>query len=259
MNREHLRTAAIALRNIALGGNLRALGRLQQPRTLLNYCVQNLFLYNSLFRSGLPPRNIRDVLRHNCSEDVTLFLNCTEFWICEIPSAASDLISLCLIARFLKPKRIFEIGTLNGYTTLHLAANAPHATVYTLDLPAGAKSCLSTTIVDDSFILAASQECFQGRPEAERIIRVYGDSATFDFSSYAGLVDFFFIDGAHSYQYVRNDTERALSCCHAGSVIAWHDYGRTGVNGVSRYLHELARRIPVYRVPNGSLAFAVVP
>jgi hypothetical protein len=41
-----------------------------------------------------------------------------------------------------------------------------------------------------------------------------------------------------------------------GSIIVWHDYGRFGINGVSRWLHEFAAQgRELYRVPGGSLAY----
>ena len=36
-------------------------------------------------------------------------------------------------------------------------------------------------------------------------------------------VDLFFIDGAHSYQYVRQDTLNAFQTCHQGNMIVWRD------------------------------------
>lgn len=73
---------------------------------------------------------------------------------------------------------------------------------------------------------------FENCKAASKITCLFGDSATFNFSSFYEKVDFFFIDGAHSYEYVRSDTLNALKCCHQGSVIAWHDFGRVGVGGV---------------------------
>jgi hypothetical protein len=73
------------------------------------------------------------------------------------------------------------------------------------------------------------------------------------------MVDFFFIDGAHSYKYVRSDTLNALKCCHPGSVVAWHDFGRMGVNGVTKWLLELSREgHDIYAIHGGSLAFMVI-
>jgi Methyltransferase domain len=93
---------------------------------------------------------------------------------------------------------------------------------------------------------------------ARKIHPLTGDSAEYDYSLYHGLVDLFFIDNAHSYEYVRSDTLNAMKCCHPGSVIAWHDFGRVGVNGVSRWLLEFSKQHQVYSVRGGSIAFCVI-
>lgn len=256
------RTSAIALRNLLVGGNLRLLGALHRPRKIAELATQNLFLYDSTFNIGLKKRNVKEVLAHDCSSEIAFFLNSDEFWINEMPCSAADILSLCLIAKLTNPKRIFEIGTLNGYTALHFAMNAPQAEIYTLDLPPNASVSLSTTLGDDEFVgdSLKRKRLFDEREEGKRIHALFGDSAAFDFAPFRGSIDFFFIDGSHSYEYVRNDTLKALDCCHPGSVIAWHDYGRRGVNGVSRWLHEFSRtHFELYRVPNGSLAFGVIP
>jgi len=50
-------------------------------------------------------------------------------------------------------------------------------------------------------------------------------------------------------------TPLMLSRARVGEVIVWHDYGRWGVNGVSRWLHELARTgKDICRLPGSSLA-----
>lgn len=254
-----VRAAGIGIRNILLGANLRSLSKLLRPRQLAFYSTQALFFYDSLFRSGLPVRNVRDVLPHGDFAEVSLFLDSDDFWINDMPSGGSDLISLCLITRLVRPKRIFEIGTYRCYTALQFAANAPDAEIFTLDLPQGSSTVLPITLMDEVFGPMEKGEPLAGRKDAARIHRLLGDSATFDFTPYAKNIDLFFIDGAHTYEYVKNDTLKALECCHPGSVIAWHDYGRRGVNGVTRWLNEFARsHFPVYRVPNGSLAFGIV-
>jgi hypothetical protein len=147
---------------------------------------------------------------------------------------------------------------------LHLALNTPAAAkVYTLDLPKDTSTnpSLKTTLMDDSFIrhrYEAREYCFQGTSVEHKVHCLFGDSANFDFSGFEGAVDLFFIDGAHSYDYVRSDTFNALKCCHPGSVIAWHDFGHMGVNGVSKWLLELNRQLDIYSVPGGSLAFSVL-
>jgi hypothetical protein len=257
---QRVRAAAIGIRNILLGANLRSLPCLFDPRLLAFYGTQAMFFYDSLMRNGLPVKNVREVLPHGEFANVSFFLGSDDFWINDVPSGGSDLVSLCLIVSLICPKRIFEIGTAKGYTALQFAANAPEADVFTLDIPPDSPKALPITVMDEAFEGVEKGETLKGRAEPNKIHQLLGDSAKFDFSPYHKNIDFFFIDGAHTYEYVKSDTLNALKCCHSGSVIAWHDYGRRGVNGVSRWLHEFApAHFPVYRVPNGSLAYGIVP
>jgi hypothetical protein len=36
-------------------------------------------------------------------------------------------------------------------------------------------------------------------------------------------MDLIFVDGAHSYEYVKNDTVKGLEMLRPGGIIAWHD------------------------------------
>ncbi len=52
-----------------------------------------------------------------------------------------------------------------------------------------------------------------------------GNSSVFDFESLGRKYDFIFIDGDHSYEMVKNDTEKVFgSLVHENSVVVWHDY-----------------------------------
>jgi predicted O-methyltransferase YrrM len=258
-----------AMRNVLLGGNLAALGLLARPRRMLSYVNENLFLYRAMAGArGLPQKNIFEVLPGPSARPIVLGRlsgqnAAKEPWLHEVASYTADLVSLCLLCQILRPRVVFEIGTLRGYMAYHFALNTePEARIYTLDLPVdgSAQPALRTTLMDTAHIeMGDRRYTFAGEPEADKITCLWGDSATFDYSPYHQQVDLFFIDGAHSYEYVRSDTLKALECCHAGSVIAWHDFGRVGVNGVSRWLTELARDRPVYAIPGGSVAFMVVP
>ncbi len=46
-----------------------------------------------------------------------------------------EIYYICCIALAKKPKRIFEIGTYNGATTLELAKICCESEIFTLDLP----------------------------------------------------------------------------------------------------------------------------
>jgi predicted O-methyltransferase YrrM len=257
-----LRAAAIAGRNVLVGGNVRSLSLLRQPRRLVQYAGESLFLYKTLTGAReLPQRTVPEAFPGRGPQEVVLAGITDESWVPPVASYTVDLVALCLLCRYMQPEVVFEIGTLNGYSAYHFALNAPQARVHTLDLPkdAAVPLALPATILDHAHIAGsrtAARYCFEGTAEADRIECLFGDSASFDYSPFHGRVDLFFIDGSHSYEYVKSDTEQALRCCRPGGVIAWHDYGRMGVNGVSRYLAELRRDgYDVFAVPGGSVAF----
>ena len=262
-----LKAVITGLRNILLGGNLISLSLITTPRALISYITQNLFFFKSMNnRRNLPQKNVFEVLPGSANiQTITLGNLLSNTWFATSSSQASDISGLSLICRIIKPAIVFEIGTLDGYTALHFALNTPgNAKVYTLDLPKTnpVSPALATTVVDDDFIgmsRGMGELCFRNEDVSSKITCLAGDSATFDFSPYHGKIDFFFIDGSHSYEYVRSDTLNALKCCRPGSVIAWHDYGQMGMSGVDRYLDELARQgRAIYSIPGGSVAFMVV-
>jgi predicted O-methyltransferase YrrM len=257
---------ALAAKNLVLGSNLLSLAHIGRPRRMLRYAESNLFHYRTLHsRRGLPQKNVFEVLPAGLVEAVSLgSLRAGGTWFEISPMRAIDLISLCLICRILKPKLVFEIGTFTGYTSYHLALNtADEAKILTLDLPAG-EAVAPKLALDNrdrshvEFHEQAPHELkyhFDDTAAASKITCLFGDSATYDFSPYHGKVDFFFVDGAHSLDYVRCDTRNALRCCHPGSVIAWHDFARPEIPGVTRWLCELAKEREIFSVPGGSLAF----
>lgn len=261
-----------AVGNMIIGGNLASLGLLRYPGKAMNYATQCRFLYGVCAdKRGLPQKPVFEVLKNGNAAvetaDITVAWDAPgqgEHWFHALAWYTVDIVQLCLLCRLLKPKHIFEIGTLRGYTSLHFALNSPpDALVYSLDMPKQqpADSSLPTTLIDDIHIRLhrdAHKYVFEGRPEAGKIRLLFGDSARFDYTPFATKIDLFFIDGAHSYAYVRSDTLNALKCCHPGSVIAWHDFGRFGVNGVSKWLKEFGRGREIYSVPGGSLAYMIV-
>jgi len=142
---------------------------------------------------------------------------------------AEELIVIAKLVRQYKPNRMFEIGTFDGRTTLNLACNSSDdAKVYTLDLPNqkyvakeqvaldGDMSFVNKSVTGSRFV---RNEC------KNKITQLYGDSATFDFSPYEKKMDFVFIDGAHTYEYILNDSDKALKLLKdAQGIILWHDY-----------------------------------
>jgi predicted O-methyltransferase YrrM len=150
------------------------------------------------------------------------------------------------LVKYNNPKTLFEIGTFDGRTTLNMAAHSGgDALVYTLDLPLSSvdDTALKIDPGDRMFIeKAASGLRFCTTDMAYKITQLYGDSATFDFSPYARKVDFLFVDGSHSYDYVIKDSLTALEIIRPNGIILWHDYaaeGPTAWPGVTKALEEL--------------------
>jgi hypothetical protein len=157
-----------------------------------------------------------------------------------------SLLELAVIAKLIRknaPKAIFEIGTFDGRTTLNLACNSPEdARVYTLDLPKGSgrPENVASPASDMSFVnKAATGSRFRGTEYEKKITQLYGDSATFDFSPYHNAIDLVFVDGAHTYEYILSDSQKALKLLKGRrGIILWHDYSWVW-EGVTRALNRL--------------------
>lgn len=262
--RKTIETAALAARDMAWGANIASVSLARNPRKMLAYVSECLALYkSSTSRRGLPERHIREILP--CDDVATIrlgTLHAGDTWL-RGSSWSADIVNLCLICQLAKPRMVFEIGTLQGYTSYHFALNTPEDTeIFTLDLPKenGVKPRLRTTLGDDSHIdwyVSSRHYWFEDTTHAGKITRLFGDSALFDYSRFHGKIDFFFIDGAHSYEYVRSDTLNALKCCRPGGIIAWHDFGRVGTAGVSRWILELSKEREIYAVAGSSIALMI--
>jgi len=126
-----------------------------------------------------------------------------------------------------------EIGCNEGMFTRALAEWYPGKRVYA---------------VDSAYVtLAAEQECERVKrlchfaKHLTNVTVVDADSRSFHYPKGVGFV---FIDGDHSLEGVRADSEKALAYAetHNPVLIAWHDY-RPEVEwlGVPKYLDELAK------------------
>jgi Methyltransferase domain len=58
--------------------------------------------------------------------------------------------------------------------------------------------------------------------------QILSDSKEFDPTPHEGTVEFGFSDGAHSHEYVKNDTEKMLRMITDRGIVMWHDYGGKG-------------------------------
>jgi methyltransferase family protein len=166
---------------------------------------------------------------------------------------------LSLVTAWLKPSRIFEIGTASGQATLLMAQQAPEAGIDTLDIGNNAPSLGEQRGQPPLQDILQIGIAFRGSAAEPRVTQHFADSARFDYEPFKGAIDLMFIDGGHTYEYVKADSAAALRIVRPGGVIVWDDCNYLSP-GVSRALLELRRSgTPVYRVIGTRLAAARLP
>jgi len=167
--------------------------------------------------------------------------------------------ALATLCNLKEPKTIFEIGTFEGTSTLILAMNAKaDSTIYTLDLP-NSKTDTKFDIgeLNKTYTGFKGKLAFEGTKYSTKINPLKGDSATFDFSKYKDNIDFVFVDGAHTYDYTKNDTEKALSMIRGDGIILWHDYNPSYWPDTVRFLDDLAKKKELFHVKDTYLVFMI--
>ena len=155
-------------------------------------------------------------------------------------------------------KIVLEIGTYNGATTRLIAINLPRAKIHTLDLPPdiSKEQLHQSKLPKDDFHLIGNRrvgEAIVSDPAITNVTQHYGDSATWDFSPVQGL-DFVFIDGSHTYEYLRSDTIRCAEAAAGRATLVWHDFDYCHYD-VVRYLTEMASAgLPVRHIASSNMA-----
>jgi len=160
---------------------------------------------------------------------------------------ANELIYISSIIASRKPKRLLEIGTCDGGTTLHMALNAAEdGHVQTVDLPPDAEGYLT---------FEKPQRLYIDTPVEAKIEQHLGNSMKMDFAEFAkqGSLDFIFIDADHQYEFVKNDTLKSLDVLSEDGMIIWHDY-TMDFPGVFKWLNELSEKLPLAHIEGTCLA-----
>lgn len=193
-----------------------------------------------------------------------IFAHCDYFHADSTVTRPMETHVLATLTYYFKPKNIFEIGTYNGFTTLHFAYNSPSdCTVYTLDLPPdynvehmdkSSKYSYDDWLVVELSMAHIKERTYNGDRNSVKIKELFGDSATFDFSPYYGRMDLIFIDGSHSYEYIKSDTENAFRMLSQDGVIIWHDFDYIIHKDVFKYLNKLSQEREIYSITNTRFA-----
>ena len=148
----------------------------------------------------------------------------------------AEMLYVVAAARSRGASRIFEFGTFLGRTTYHLAALNPTARVWTLDLPREENPWRFADYVG---------RYFAGTSEAARITALQENAFRFDPTPFARSMDFIWVDGDHSYEGVKNDTDKAFKMLAPGGAIMWHDFGHESP-GLVDYFVEFTKERPLF-------------
>ena len=174
-----------------------------------------------------------------------------------LPPEQALILSSLLVAE--SPKVVLEIGTFMGHTAKLMAMNLPDALIHTVDLPLDYSpgSDPVSGLVKDDFHLIAKRRVgreFLGTEYQSRIRQHFADTGSWDFRVAEGAT-FFFIDGAHTYEYCKSDSEKCFALCGGRGVFVWHDCDDThpGVVRLIREWRRLGRN--VVRIENTPLAY----
>ena len=130
-----------------------------------------------------------------------------------------------------------------------MAANtADDAVIYTLDLPREQMDSTAFPLNPADLGVIEKERSgtrFLGTEWEHKIHQLYGDSAAFDYTPYLGKIDFVFVDGSHTYDYVLNDSRKAMTLLRNGKgTILWHDYPTTP--SVRRAINHLQASDPSF-------------
>jgi len=162
---------------------------------------------------------------------------------------------LCSLVCALRARQVFEIGTYRGWTSYLLASAMPRAgKVFTLELRPGGSTAYPVQRRDRYGLSEqdVGQAFRQRLPASGEVVQLWGDSACFDFSPWERAIDLVFIDGAHTYPYVRNDTFAALGMVRDGGLVVWHDL-KHNCPAVARVLARIGRSCQLYHIEGTSL------
>lgn len=175
-----------------------------------------------------------------------------------VPASVSPLecAALAALIRKTNARKIFEFGTYKGVSTTQLALNIGNdGQVYTLDLPEDHPAYSLDILKEAERQIAAEggKGILLPAELRNRVTFLRSDSATFDTRPYLNSMDLIFVDGAHSYDYVKNDTEKGWEMLRPGGIIAWHDCNPNHPD-VVRFLQSFKVHVTV--VEGTTLAFA---
>jgi hypothetical protein len=144
-------------------------------------------------------------------------------------------------------KKILEIGTYRGTTTYSMALNLSTGTICTVDCGYEALKDLikqetpeHTNKVNYS-AYNVGEVYKSGLVYREQITQIVGNTTEESIAQKIienGPYDLIYVDAAHTYEGIKNDTELSMRCLADNGMIIWDDYNGHWL-GVNRFLDEL--------------------
>jgi len=192
---------------------LKGLSLLVQKPYLINLILKEEGLLAAAFKKRFPNLELQEIDVFAWPETQQIQLNTMSFL--SGSSLPTDFALLQVLCSKYQVENYFEIGTWRGESAANVAPFVKQ--VYTLNL---SDAQLKVLGCEDAYIQA--HRTFS--KDLQNVDHLYGDSASFDLSPYEKQMDLIFIDGDHSLEAVRRDTQRMLQLRKdQKSILVWHD------------------------------------
>lgn len=161
---------------------------------------------------------------------------------------------LCALAKTIHAP-IVEFGTFTGRTTYNMALNTPEK-IYTLDTGEDVERSGDHELKYEAY---TPGEMFLGKPEAEHIEIILGDSKQVDLRHLYGTVGLVFIDGGHDYDTIKSDSDNAFKLIRNDGVIVWDDCNAAWPGVVSYLSKELAGLVNAFFLEKDNMTVYYAP
>jgi predicted O-methyltransferase YrrM len=168
-----------------------------------------------------------------------------------------DVCALVALVAALRPERVLEIGTSDGFTAASLAAANETTSVLTVDIADEVQTSTKTVPLPWGGTATITSTRRMGQvfkaddnvlPRV-RFLRIEPMNWQPD-----EVFDLIFIDGAHDYRSLEYDTRLALDSVSEHGMIAWHDFDHSpGAKDVPRFLERLSRSVQLLHVEGTSI------
>lgn len=182
-----------------------------QP-SLLNLVLQDKEYQYRKFKKNYP--NIDSLPQIKIQEIDPNFDSSVESFLLDGSSLPTDLALLKTLAK--SKKSYFEIGTWRGESVWNVAKNMEDCTTLNLSKAEMKSMNLNERYINLHGFLSMKNP---------KILHLEGNTLSFDFQKLQKKYDLIFIDGDHSYEMVKHDTQKVFQhLIHENSVVVWHDY-----------------------------------